>query len=189
MEFLQILEYSCTGLGLAQGVLIALNRRSNWIFYILQMLGMTIFSALNHLWGDTANSSIYLIIGIIGFIRWGVPEKNRITSCSATERSIYCVLIALGTLIVSGMLSRTNDPLPALDAFTTVSSFVATYYMMTKKLDAWIIWFINDIAYVVEYFLLPNQAISLAILNIIWTGLAVYSFINWHSIMKKEQTK
>lgn len=189
MEFLQVLEYSCTGLGLAQGVLVALNRRSNWVFYILQMLGLIAFSAFNHLWGDTVNSSIYLVIGIVGFIRWGVPEKSRIATCSTAERLIYCTIIAFGTLVVSEILFRTNDPLPALDAFTTVSSFVATYYMMVKKLDAWLIWFVNDIAYVVEYFLLPNQAISLAILNIIWTGLAVYSFINWHSIMKKEQAK
>jgi len=39
-----------------------LNKRSNWIFYILQMIFLIIFSTLNHLYGDIANNSIYLVM-------------------------------------------------------------------------------------------------------------------------------
>ena len=46
----------------------------------------------------------------------------------------------------------------------------------------------NDILYVAEYFMLPDQAAVLAALNIVQTGLAVYSFMNWRSIMKKGET-
>ena len=179
-----MLEWICTGLGIVQGVLVAVNKRSNWIFYILQMAGLFIFSAINHLYGDMANDAIYFVIGVIGFIRWGQKEKSKITVASNSERIGYIVVIAVATLVGFLILKRTDDPLPLIDAFTTVSSFVATYYMMTKKLDTWVIWFVNDILYVVEYFMLPNQAIVLAILNIIWTGLAVYSFINWRKIMQ-----
>ena len=100
---------------------------------------------------------------------------------------MYSVLIAAATGILFAFLRQTDDPLPLLDAFTTVSSFAATYYMMMKKLDAWILWFINDLFYIAEYFMLPDQAILLGILNIIWTALAVYSYIHWRGIMKKEQ--
>ena len=181
-----MLEWVCTGLGIIQGVLVAINKRSNWIFYILQMVGLFIFSGLNHLYGDMANNAIYFVIGVIGFIRWGREDKSKITAAGKAERTIYTFIIIIATYVAFLILRRTDDPLPLIDAFTTVSSFVATYYMMMKKLDTWVIWFINDILYVVEYFMLPNQAIVLAILNIVWTGLAVYSFINWRRIMKQE---
>ena len=180
-----VLEGICTILGLVQGVLVAINKRSNWIFYILQMLGLLIFSFLNHLYGDVANNAIYLIIGIIGFIRWGKEEKSQITACKRRERIIYIGVLAIATFLVFSFLKNTDDPLPLIDSFTTVSSFVATYYMVMKKIDTWIIWFINDILYVIEYFMLPNQAVMLGVLNIVWTGLAVCSFINWRRLMKK----
>ena len=66
-----MLEAICTILGLIQGVLVAINKRSNWIFYLLQMAGLFIFSLINHLYGDMINDAVYFAIGIVGLIRWG----------------------------------------------------------------------------------------------------------------------
>lgn len=180
-----IFEIGATVFGLIQGILVMLNKRSNWIFYILQMIFLIIFSTLNHLYGDIANNSIYLVMGVVGFILWNNnKESSKITKASTKERIIYILLIVLGTIILSTVLKNTNDPLPILDSFTTISSLIATYYMMKKKIDTWIIWFINDIFYAVEYFILPDQALYLFALNIIWTFMAVGSYINWNKIMK-----
>ena len=180
-----IFEIGATVFGLIQGVLVMFNKRSNWIFYILQMIFLIIFSAINHLYGDIANNSIYLVMGVIGYILWNnKKELNKITKASTKERIIYILLITLGTIILSTILKNTNDPLPILDSFTTISSLIATYYMMKKKIDTWIIWFVNDIFYAVEYFILPNQALYLFALNIIWTFMAIGSYINWNKIMK-----
>ena len=179
-------EIGATVFGLIQGVLVMLNKRSNWIFYILQMIFLIIFSTLNHLYGDIANNSIYLVMGVVGFILWNNnKESNKITKASTKERIIYILLIALGTIILSAVLKNTDDPLPILDSFTTISSLIATYYMMKKKIDTWIIWFINDIFYAVEYFILPDQALYLFALNIIWTFMAIGSYINWSKIMER----
>lgn len=137
---------------------------------------MIVFSTINHLYGDIVNYSIYLAVGIIGFILWNSNKKeNKITRCNVCERTIYNLVIFLGTLIVSNILMSTDDSLPLLDAFTTISSLVATYYMMQKKIDTWIIWFINDVFYALEYFILPDQALYLFALNVIWTFMAVGS--------------
>lgn len=180
-----IFEIGATVFGLIQGILVMLNKRCNWIFYILQMIFLIIFSTLNHLYGDIANNSIYLVMGIVGFILWNNnKDSNKITKASTKERIIYILLIALGTIILGIVLKNTDDPLPLLDSFTTISSLIATYYMIKKKIDTWIIWFINDIFYAVEYFILPDQALYLFALNIIWIFMAVGSYINWNKIMK-----
>lgn len=180
-----IFEIGATVFGLIQGILVMLNKRCNWIFYILQMIFLIIFSTLNHLYGDIANNSIYLVMGIVGFVLWNNnKDSNKITKASTKERIIYILLIALCTIILGIVLKNTDDPLPLLDSFTTISSLIATYYMIKKKIDTWIIWFINDIFYAVEYFILPDQALYLFALNIIWTFMAVGSYINWNKIMK-----
>ena len=130
-----MLEWICTGLGIIQGVLVAVNRRSNWIFYILQMAGLFVFSAMNRLYGDMANSAVCFVIGAVGFIRWGQADKAKITAAGGRKRALYIALIAAATGAVYLILRRTDDPLPLLDAFTTVSSFAAAWYPVMKKLD------------------------------------------------------
>lgn len=164
------------------------NKRSNWIAYIIQMVLLVLFSLSVNLYGDVVNNSIYVIVGIVGFILWNRPETKKISKCSTKERVVYISFIALATIAGYFILSNTDDPLPLLDSFTTVSSLVATYYMMTKKIDTWILWCINDIFYAVEYFILPDQAFYLFLLNVVWTFMAVGSYISWAKIMKKEQS-
>lgn len=184
-----IFEIGATIFGLIQGVLVLLNKRSNWLFYIIQMMFLIVFSITNNLYGDVVNNSVYLIMGVIGFILWNKNKKsNIITKTSLKEKIVYLIFIALGTLILSSILMNTNDPLPILDSFTTISSLVATYYMIKKKIDTWVIWFINDIFYAIEYFVLPDQALYLFVLNIIWTFMAVGSYVNWNKIMKGQKT-
>ena len=140
---------------------------------------------MNHLYGDVLNNSIYLVMGVIGFIMWKNKDTSKITKTKLNEKIIYITLIGVLTIAVSLLLKNTDDPLPLLDAFTTVSSFVATYYMMKKKIDTWVIWFINDIFYSIEYFILPNQAIYLFLLNVVWTFMAIGSYINWKKLMEE----
>lgn len=181
------LEISATVLGLLQGILVMLNKRSNWIFYILQMICLILFSYLNKLFGDVLNNSIYLVMGIFGFILWQKKKEVKITICPMRERLFYIAFILLSTLVLGNILNHTDDPRPFTDAFTTTSSLTATYYMVKKKLDTWIIWFVNDIVYAVQYFLLPNPAYYLFGLNAIWTVMAVASYINWKRIMRGER--
>ena len=182
-EKMNFFEIGATIFGLLQGLLVMLNKRSNWIAYIIQMVLMVLFSLSVNLYGDATNSLCYIIVGIVGFIIWNKKGKEYIGVCSWKERIIYILIMALGTYLVFLGLSKTDDPLPLIDAFTTVSSFVATYYMIVKKIDTWVIWFVNDIFYCLTYWLLPDQALYLFTLNVVWTFMAIGSFINWKKIM------
>lgn len=184
---LTILEIGATLFGLVQGILVIFNKRSNWIAYIIQMLLLVLFSLSMNLYGDVINNGIYLILGVIGFILWNKADNKKITKCSLKERIVYTFIIIIGTTVGFSILRNTNDPLPLLDSFTTISSLVATYYMMTKKIDTWIIWFINDIFYAIEYYILPDQTFYLFLLNVIWTFMAIASYISWYKLMKGEK--
>lgn len=181
---MQTLEISATVFGLLQGILVLLNKRSNWIFYIAQIFCLIGFSYCNKLYGDVISNSFYLCLGIYGWILWKDENKTIITQCSKKERLLYVLIAILSTKSLFLFLKNTEDPLPLMDSFTTSSSFVATYYMVRKKLDSWVIWFVNDICYVLQYSHLQKQAYYLMSLNIIWSIMAIISFFNWHKIMK-----
>ena len=79
-----MLEVLSTVFGLIQGILVMLNKRSNWIFYSLQMLFLVLFSINAHLWGDMAIDSVYFFVGIGGYFLWKkghyCPLKNQNSS-------------------------------------------------------------------------------------------------------------
>ena len=178
-----MLEILSTLFGLVQGVLVMLNKRSNWIFYSLQMLFLVLFSISVHLWGDVVIDSIYFFIGIAGFILWKKgSHADAISTYGWWARIIWVIFSLLAIIVVWYILRKTDNPLPLLDSITSVTSVVATWFMFRHKLEAWVVWFINDLFYIAEYFLLPDKAVYLICLYIIWTILAVVSFFNWRRL-------
>lgn len=177
-------EILATVFGLVQGVLAMLNKRVNWVVYVVQLVFLILFSYQNHLYGDMWQSVV--MIGICGyaFVTWGRPEsavtvltkKNHIVVFTATIFVWYCVAV---------LLKQTNDPCPGLDSFTTVTTFLALGLMAMRKLEAWVVWFVNDVVYIAEYALLPDQALYMLGLYVVWTVMAVLTFYTWHKDYKR----
>lgn len=185
-----MIEIICACLGLLQGILACLNKRINWIVYALQMVFLIIFSYHNNIWGDFAQNILYFIICIYSFLVWSSKSKYSDISRLSTAGIIkYSIITVITTLAGWYFLKMTNDPLPLVDSFTTVTTFVALVLMAHHKLECWIVWFINDIAYIYEYFMLPDQATYLMLLYIAWTVLAVVSFIKWNCIYSRTKNK
>lgn len=184
-----IFEILAVVLGLIQGTLALFNKRIHWIFYLLQLFALIIFSLNEKLYGDVFLSCIFIVFCIYGFLYWKKKEYKKISSCSLKERFVYTTLIAVGTFIGYVFLKITNDPLPFLDSFTTVISFVAIYYMVKHKIDTWILWFICDIFYAVQYAFLPNPAIYLLGLYVLWTIMALASYFYWKISQKNDENK
>lgn len=176
---IQTIEIIAMVLGLIQGVLIMFNKRSNWIFYCFQMIALQVFSWRVGLYGDFINSTIYLFLGVSAYVIWGKGPTRRISISSTRMISLYL----LGTTVLTGLLYcylvSTKDPLPFMDAISTTTSLLATILMVFRKLDCWIIWLINDVLYCIEYYMLPNQATYLMMLNAVWCIMAFISLIKW----------
>ena len=178
--------------GLIQSILIMFNKKENWIFYILNIVTLTIFSYTAKLYGDVLENSIYLIIGILGLFSWYskkfykriFKEDNKIRWMNNKERIIYFIIFIIISIVIYIWLLKTDDPLAFLDAITTGMSFVATLTMALKKVDSWIYWLIDDILMAIVYFSLPDKALYLMTLNIIWIFLAIGSIYTWNKEAK-----
>ena len=183
-----MLEITITILGLIQGVLAMLNKRINWLVYAVQMVLLVVFSWFAHLYGDTLQNFVYFFICVIGWFMWKKDSPaEKITVGTSFNRIMWFIIIATLTLAGGFTLSATDDPLPYVDSFTTATTIVGLLLMMAHRLETWVIWFFNDIAYMYQYFNLPDQAIYLFGLYVVWTIMAVVSFINWYKIYKSEK--
>lgn len=179
-------EIIATVLGLIQGVLVMLNKRSNWLVYAAQMVALVIFSYQAKLYGDMWQNVFYFFFCLYSWWAWkkgGIADEIRILG--ASERFWWTSGIISATLILGGVLLKTDDPMPFTDSFTTITTFAGLVLMSFRRIEAWVVWFFNDVAYMYQYFYLPDQAIYLFGLYIIWAILAVATFINWLRIYKK----
>lgn len=76
MTLSSIFEILAVIAGFMQGILIMLNKKSNWIFYIIQMSLMVIFSMINHLWGDVVINCLFIGYGVYGLISWNREQSG-----------------------------------------------------------------------------------------------------------------
>lgn len=173
--------------GLLQSVLIMLNRKENWIFYLMNIGSLTIFSFYAKLYGDVTENLVYIFFGLLGLMTW-YSEKiskrifgkvSKICFCSGKERAIYSLMLMGITVGMFLWLKRTDDPSPFLDALTTGMGFTATLMMAFKRVEAWYVWLVDDILMAYIYYCLPDRGFWLILLNIIWVALAIGSIITW----------
>lgn len=187
---LEIFSVIC---GLIQSILILMKKKENWIFYILNISSLILFSFYNKLYGDVLENTIYLLFGMLGLFTWySVNIKNKLMSkhdkikyCTNKERLFYITLFIFENIIVYIWLSNTDDVFPVLDTITTALGLVATLMMALKKVDAWLVWFVDDILMAIIYFILPERAVYLMILNIVWIFLAIGTWYTWHKETKE----
>ena len=179
-----MIEIIASVLWLIQWVLIMMNKRSNRIFYVLQMVFLVIFSYFAKLYWDMWLDLLYIWFGIIWYIsRW--KKESKIEKLSNKNLLLTISLWMIATFVVYFILKASNDVLPVMDSITTVISIIATVLMVRRKLESRVFWLIWDILYCIQYLILPDIALYLFILNLIWTALAIVTYIQWYKEMKQ----
>lgn len=180
--------------GLIQSILIMFKKKENWIFYMLNIVTLTLFSFKARLYGDVVENLIYVLFGTLGLLTWyskNISKKifkddNKIRYSNKIERLCYSLMFLFISIGMYIFLKNTNDPQPFLDAITTGMGFTATLMMAFKRVDSWIVWLVDDILMAYIYFMLPDKAIYLMCLNIIWIFLAIGSWFTWHKESKNK---
>ena len=176
-----------------QSILIMFNKKENWIFYMLNIITLTIFSFFAKLYGDVVENLIYVIFGLLGLLTWYSTfiskkifgSENKIRYTNLKERCFYFFLFLTISIGMFLWLNHTDDPSPLLDAVTTGMGFTATLMMAFKRVDAWFYWLIDDILMAYIYYMLPERGFWLMSLNIIWIFLAIGTWYTWHKEAKK----
>ena len=141
------------------------------------------------IYGDALLQMGYFVMSIYGWWVWLRPSVGvnslQIRWLTMKERSILLGLLIFLIPMVAYFLARTlHSTAPILDAATTVLSVVAQGLVCRKKLDNWPLWCINDVLYLMLYYVkgIPFHMLMLPI----YLCIAVIGFYRWQQLSRVE---
>jgi nicotinamide mononucleotide transporter len=141
------------------------------------------------LYNDVGLSVYYCLVGAYGWYAW-LSGKTKKRGGAVLHRGNALTLTAaiLAGAAASALLgwlsdTYTDSEQPYFDGTLTAFSLVATWMTARKILENWIFWIVVDAAYIVLYF--RSDAHATALLNLIFTIIAVYGFLKWRKKLRQ----
>ncbi len=179
-------------------VAVWLASRANIWSWPLGLINVTLFFFLFYqvqLYPDMFLQVFFFITNLMGWWRWTHPkpfEEDRkkelkVSYMPVRNLVVFSLLGLAGTFLSGTMASRIHDwfpsifPLPSAfpyaDSFVLIMSIVATFLMIQKKIESWVIWIVVDVVATIMYFMKGIKFVGIEYL--IFCFIAAYGLWNW----------
>lgn len=157
----------------AGAIAVWLSARTNIWSWPIGLINVTLFFFLFfqvQLYPDMFLQVFFFITNLIGWWRWAHPKPSeadskhelKVSFMPVPQLIVFSSLGFFGTLVMGRLASQLHEIFPVifslpsafpyLDSFVTVMSIVATYLMVQKKVECWIIWILVDMIATGLYF-------------------------------------
>ncbi|HBY02029.1 MAG TPA: nicotinamide riboside transporter PnuC [Rikenellaceae bacterium] len=170
--------------GLLYVVLEIRQKRLMWVVGAVSSLFFMAVFFSSSLYAAMGLQVYYLFISIYGWKKWGgnnsdpALAKEVVVAMKFIPAIISIAISILSYFIINWILEKyTNDPHSELDAFVTVGSMLATYWVTKKHIEHWILWIIADA--VAVYLYVQQGLYATTILYVIYIIAAVAGYIHW----------
>lgn len=105
-----------------------------------------------HLYSDAILQFIYVLLGFYGWYQWMAGRHPSLKSQPAlpitryTPKILYILLLTciFPSLVLGYIMHFTPAAFPYTDAFLTVYSLLATWMLVNRKIENWILWIVID---------------------------------------------
>ena len=171
-------------LGLTTVVLAGRNSKYNfWVGYVYNIFLFLLFWQ-QHLVAAMVLQPVAFVINMYGHWRWTHTKEEeksaadgkslKVSSLSAKNWAVAFIGVAfLGAVWAIVLQKETQDPVPWLDSYLLMLTFLAQYLSAQKKWECWIVWLIVNIGNLTMYLLsglhfMPIVS-ALYIVNGIWS--------------------
>jgi len=168
-----------------------------WPMGIISSLFYIVVFFNNQLYADMVLQFYYFIVSIIGWILWRdkqITEGKKKTQIIRMSKKVFVILFVVFVLLyvlltyllitLPSMLHISSSELPYWDAFTTAAGFVATWMLVKKMIDQWLIWVVVDIVAMAMY--VYKELYPTSVLYFIYSIFAVWGYFYWLGDLKKE---
>ena len=184
--------------GLVVGVLIVLclvkEKLMAWPLGVLFVFLTVPVLYSQKLYGYVALSLIgFLPLNLYGWYYWVFGKKDEdelpVTPTNVSTLAILAVLCVVGAVGLTFLFKsiipdyEIEATLPWLDNSILAMSLAAMWLTARKKIENWMIWFVVNMLTVYLYFV--GNLYYLAILYVIYIGLAIWGYIEWSRSMNK----
>jgi nicotinamide mononucleotide transporter len=185
--------------GWVSGILaVSLSAAANLWSWPIGILNVTLSFFLFfqvQLYPDMFLQVFFFVTNIIGWWRWATPgtgeedvkKELKVSWMNRGQLVITTTTALLGTTVMAFFASNLHEWIPSvfskpsaspfLDSFITVMSILATFYMVQKKIECWMIWLVIDIVATYVYFIRDLKFYSL--LYFFFCIIAAFAIWNW----------
>ncbi|MDD5706924.1 MAG: nicotinamide riboside transporter PnuC, partial [Kiritimatiellae bacterium] len=170
--------------------LTAIGRREGYLIGLYNSLSYSVLAYSNGLYGEVyLNLFFFVPTGIIGYLMWRrhTMQGNTVAmrQLSWVPRALIAVVCIAGTLAL-GILLRLNpnQNTPFIDASTNVLSVVATFLMMWRYKEQWLLYIVLNIVSVCMWALRllagGNAGDMMVLMWSVFLINAVFGYWRWH---------
>lgn len=173
------IEWAGVATALVYLALSSSGRRSCFIFGFISSAIFTWVCFREKLYFDTAINTYYLVMSVAGWISWK-ESVNGFHAVTIKGRSLFLILFisALASVCFGfGADKFTDASLPYADALATVTAVAATWMLVRRILENWLIWIISDGISIWLFY--TKDHLPMAALFAVYTVIAVYAYFNW----------
>jgi nicotinamide mononucleotide transporter len=150
--------------------------------FVAAIIGSAIFVVLcwkKKIYAESALHVFYIGMAVFGLFEWGATFEPLPASFATHAPWLFTGVAA--TAVLGFFLQKFSDArLPYLDAFTTVFSLIATWFMVTFVHENWLYWIVID---AVAIFLYAYRRMPFAaLLFVVYLLMAIDGYfeqINW----------
>lgn len=182
-------------LGLTCVVLAGRNSRYNfWVGYVYNIFLFLLFWKQS-LFAAMALQPVAFAINAFGHWRWTHPRseeqsavdsrKLRVSRVKAGLWTAYAaIVLSAGACLGNILAAKTGDPLPWLDSYILMLTFLAQYLSAQKKLECWFVWMAVNAANITLYAIsglwVMTGVAALYLIN------GIISYFNWRRLYRSK---
>jgi len=142
-----------------------------------------------HLFSDAILQIIYVLLGLLGWYQWVAGSRDSINTNKALPVTRYTgktlMLWVTGSLPIAFALGYimhfTAAAFPYIDAFLTVFSLLATWMLVNRKIENWLLWIIIDLVSIPVF--IWRDGHLFALLFLIYALLAIKGWKSWKPLL------
>ena len=139
--------------------LIAIGRREGYLIGLYNSLSYSVLAYGNGLFGEVYLNLLFFVpTGVIGYVMWSrhtrqdnTVEMRQLGWPQRLTVATICVACTVGLGLLLGLNTRQNTPF--IDATTNVLSVVATFLMMWRYKEQWLLYILLNIVTIGMWFL------------------------------------
>ena len=177
-------------------VLAAKGNIWTYIFGMYNTFGYAYLSHENGLYGEMGlNLFFFVPMNVVGYFMWKkhlneeIVEMRKLPLKSTLFLLACCILGIIGLGYLLSLISGQNTPY--IDSTTNILSIAATFLMVFRYKEQWILYIILNVFTIIMWFIrLKNGSPDGAIMIVMWSAYlvnAVYGYYNWSiGSLKKE---
>lgn len=163
----------------------------NWPIAMLSVISYIYIFYEAKLYGDTVLQFYFLATSVYGWYYWTygkathLKSERPVSKVKSKEWVFLSVLLVVMSILIGFALDKyTDSDVPFIDAFCTVTSFIAQYLMTRKKLENWLIWIFVDIIYIPLY--IHKDLLATAVLYFVFLFIALKGYLDWKKTLSSQ---